>query len=146
MSLPVLRRLPRARITVWYLSVSVFHVMGGASGLFFSRLLLSRVASSCSPGYGACGVADTPEHHLNQHFLFIYSGSIIHCPIVKQSNYVSSVPMYLCSCIHDYQVLTLCSCPGRLSYAALFLHTAFLVPTPTRLASCINQPLLIAIK
>ena len=51
-----------------------------------------------------------------------------------------------CSCLQVYRVLTLCSCPDHLTTTAPFLHAAFLVPTPTRLASCINQPLLIPSK
>ncbi|CAL8281968.1 unnamed protein product [Gadus morhua 'NCC'] len=64
---------------------------------------------------------DTPDDHPNQHFLLIYSGfSITHG-----------------------QIVYLHSCPD-LTTTARFLH--FMAPGPTRLASCINQPLLIPSK
>ncbi|CAL8387772.1 unnamed protein product [Boreogadus saida] len=63
---------------------------------------------------------DTSDDHPNQHFLLIYSGfSITHGQIV-----------YL----------------HHLTTKARFLHAPCLAPGPTRLASCINHPLLIPSK
>ena len=103
-----------------------------------SRLQLFRTPPS-SPQ------PDKPENHPNPTSCLYTPASqsfIARSPNGRPLLVLFLVPMYLCSCTQVYRVLTFCSNPDYLTTTALFLQVAFLVPTPTRLASRINQPLL----
>ena len=70
----------------------LFHVMGGASELSFSPLLLSRVASSCSPGARTCGVSRGPVVFISAFFNALRHSRPLATPQVQAGYHCLSPP------------------------------------------------------